>query len=121
MSDILIITAAMFFLAMGSLGLLSPQRLGKPLGIVLTSGDARTEVRAVYGGYGVVMAALLTYAALTDSATGDGITLTAACALTAMAVTRLLSYPVDRPQGIFPTWAAVGAELVIAAALAITL
>ena len=70
---------AVFFLAMGLYALAAPTALAQPLGITLTSSTSRSEVRAVYGGFGVAMAGILGFAAVNPEYR-TGITLTAAAA-----------------------------------------
>ncbi|MFE9440682.1 DUF4345 family protein [Streptomyces sp. NPDC006602] len=71
----------------------------------MTSPEARGEVRAVYGGFGVGFGSLLGWAAL--HASGDlqrGIVLAAAVALGGMALGRLVARAVERPSAFYPAW-----------------
>ncbi|MFI7015813.1 DUF4345 family protein [Streptomyces sp. NPDC050164] len=54
MSALWIGVVALFFLGMGFFGLIAPTALIRPFGIEPTAPEARGEVRAVYGGFGVV-------------------------------------------------------------------
>jgi Domain of unknown function (DUF4345) len=121
MDDVLIALVAVFFLGMGVFGLAGPRALIAPFGIALDSGEARTEVRAVYGGFGVAMAGLLAYAAAADGGNRTGIVLTVAGALAGMALGRLVARAVDRPSAFYPVWfyfwvELVGATVLVAAA-----
>ncbi|QKG27110.1 DUF4345 family protein [Actinomadura verrucosospora] len=117
MDDVLVVLVAVFFLGMGVLGLARPRTLIAPFGITLGSGEARTEVRAVYGGFGVAMAALLAYAAATHGGSRTGIVLTVAAALAGMAFGRLVSRAADKPAAFYPIWFYFWVELVGAAVL----
>ncbi|MFM7212884.1 MAG: DUF4345 family protein, partial [Actinomycetota bacterium] len=55
----------------------------------------RSEVRAVYGGFGLAIAGVLVYAAI-DTDLREGIALTVAIALFGMAAGRLVSAAIDR-------------------------
>ncbi|MEU4997465.1 DUF4345 family protein [Streptomyces sp. NPDC021622] len=122
-SDLWIGVAALFFLGMGVFGLIAPAALIRPFGIELTVPEARAEVRAVYGGFGVAFGCLLGWAA--RYASGDlqrGIALAAAVALAGMALGRLASRAVERPRAFYPAWfyfwvEALGAAGLLAAAV----
>jgi hypothetical protein len=58
-----ILAVAVFFLGRGLYGLARPAGLIRPFGITLPDPTARAEVRAVYGGFGVAVAAVLVPAA----------------------------------------------------------
>ncbi|MFM8597764.1 MAG: DUF4345 domain-containing protein [Mycobacterium sp.] len=107
---------AVFFLGMGLYGLARPAALIRPFGISLPSTEARAEVRAVYGGFGVAIAAILAVAA-TGHAMSDGILITVATALVGMALGRLVSGVVDTPKAFYPNWFYLLVELVLAGAL----
>ncbi|TJZ52213.1 DUF4345 domain-containing protein [Streptomyces piniterrae] len=103
---------ALFFLGMGLYGLAAPTALVRPFGIGLGGAAARTEVRAVYGGFGVAMAALLGWAAAgpTD-ALRRGAVLAVAVALLGMAGGRLAARLVEPPGSWYPSWFYFWAEL----------
>lgn len=117
MATILIALIAVFFLSMGLLGLAAPAMLMKPLGIALTVPEARNEVRAVYGGFGVAVAALLGCAAADVAGLRPGAVLAIAAALAGMALGRLISRAFDRPSAFYPTWFFFWVELIAAALL----
>ena len=54
---------AVFFLGMGLYALAAPAALVRPIGITLGESASRSEVRAVYGGFGLAIAGVLVYAA----------------------------------------------------------
>jgi uncharacterized membrane protein YeaQ/YmgE (transglycosylase-associated protein family) len=61
----------------------------------------RNEVRAVYGGFGVAIAGLLT-ASTFYSEVRQGVVLTVAIALFGMAAGRLLSFAIEHSEGHYP-------------------
>ena len=65
--------------------------------------ESRSEVRAVYGGFGLAIAAVLGLA-LAVPGLRIGVVLTVAFALGGMAVGRVLSRLVDRPTAFYPIW-----------------
>ncbi|CRK56293.1 hypothetical protein [Alloactinosynnema sp. L-07] len=95
---------ALFFLGMGILGLAAPDTLIKPFGIELRHSLARTEVRAVYGGFGVAISVVLTLPALDVGGLRTGVATAVAAALLGMAFGRLVSAVVDRPVRFYPSW-----------------
>ena len=60
------IAIAVFFLGMGVYALAAPAALIRPFGVTLESPVSRSEVRAVYGGFGLAIAAVLGYAAFRE-------------------------------------------------------
>ncbi|WP_433465272.1 DUF4345 family protein [Spirillospora sp. CA-128828] len=104
MPTTVIAVVAVFFLGMGVYGLAAPAALIRPFGVVLSSGEARTEVRAVYGGFGVAMAGLLAAAAADVHEIRQGAVLAVALALAGMAVGRLVGRVADRSNGFYPIW-----------------
>lgn len=107
---------AAFFLGMGLYGLARPGALIRPFGITLPSTEARAEVRAVYGGFGVAIAGILAVAAM-GHAMRDGILIAVAAALVGMAFGRLVSGVVDTPKAFYPNWFYLFVELILAGAL----
>ena len=69
---------AVFFLGMGVYALAAPAALVRPFGITLGESASRSEVRAVYGGFGLAIAGMLVYAVAADSDVRTGILITAA-------------------------------------------
>lgn len=105
-----------FFFGMGVFALARPSDLIRPFGINLPAPESRAEIRAVYGGFGLAMAAVLGLAA-GDAALRDGILITVAAALGGMAFGRLISGVVDRPKAFYPNWFYLVVELAGATAL----
>lgn len=114
-SVLVIIVAAVFFAGMGLYGLAAPARLVAPFGTRLDGAAGRSEVRAVYGGFGLAIAAVLGYAAV-DPEVRAGVLLTVAAALAGMAAGRLASV-FDGPTSFYPNWFYFVVEAAAAAAL----
>src|SRR4051812_31418778 len=71
---------AVFFLGMGIYARAAPAALVRPFGITLGESVSRSEVRAVYGGFGLAVAGVLGYAGLGPGEIPTGILITlAAC------------------------------------------
>jgi hypothetical protein len=89
--SILVAAVAVFFAGMGIVALVRPALIWAPFGVAPTTPESRNEVRAVYGGFGLAVAALL-FAADTGSADfRDGVLVSIAVALGGMAGGRVLS------------------------------
>ena len=104
MSAFAVGTIAILMLAMGLSALAAPTRFLRFVGSEPLGRDGRNEVRAVYGGFGVMMFAVLLYA-LRESAYRPGILLCMGVALLGMALGRIVSIVLDR--GISPLAIAV--------------
>ncbi len=70
MADVIIVLAALGMAGMGFYALSTPSSIPAIFGGTAPSADSRNEIRAVYGGFGVAVAALLAWVALADSAAG---------------------------------------------------
>ncbi|MFE1171493.1 DUF4345 family protein [Streptomyces sp. NPDC058773] len=112
---------ALFFLGMGLYGLTAPARLVRPFGLALNGATARTEVRAVYGGFGVATAAVLGWTA-TGSADPlrHGAALAVAVALLGMAGGRLTARLAEAPGSWYPSWCYFWVEAAAGSALLAT-
>lgn len=107
---------AVFFLLMGLVGLVAPERITSIFGVPSLTADGRNEVRAVYGGYGVAMSAVL-FAAPRLPAIHQGVLACVAAALAGMAGGRIVAALVERPQRFYPSWFWCAVEAVMAVAL----
>jgi hypothetical protein len=121
MTTMVLIVVAMFFLAMGIYAFLAPAALARPFRITIDTPEARAEIRAVYGGFGVAVAVVLTVAALDVGGLRTGIVMTVAAALAGMALGRLISRLADKPTPFYPIWfyfcvEGIGAALLVTAA-----
>ena len=94
---------AVFFAGMGVFALVAPQTLVAPFGITLQAGEGRSEVRAVYGGFGLAVAALLVTAA-TDPTAHGGVLVAVGVAVLGMAFGRVVGRFFDRPSSFYPIW-----------------
>jgi hypothetical protein len=119
-APVLIGLVAVFFLGMGLLGLVAPRKLIRPFGISLDSATARTEVRAVYGGFGVAIAVLLGFAAFDVGGIRQGVAISVAVALAGMASGRLVARFAERPERFYPSWFYFWVEVVLAALLLVS-
>jgi uncharacterized protein DUF4345 len=111
-----IIVVAVFFAGMGIYGLAAPAGLVRPFGIQVSGPNARSEVRAVYGGFGLAVAGMLVVALL-DDGIRRGAVIAVAVALAGMAAGRLIGRVFDRPAAFYPIWFYFWVELVLAAIL----
>ena len=111
------IAIAVFFLGMGIYALAAPGTLVRPFGIVLESPVSRSEVRAVYGGFGLAIAAVWGYAVLREGDVRKGILITVGVALLGMALGRIVSALVDARTPFYPNWFYFIVEAVAATAL----
>ena len=105
----------MLFLCMGLLALAWPARFARQFGLQVFDRNGRNEVRAVYGGFGVAMAAICGYS-LFHPEFRIGILLTFSAALFGMAMGRMISAIVDRGAGPM-MWAVMVGESAVAALL----
>ena len=95
LSEIILIALAVAFALMGIGALVSPTVVTRQFGIAVLTPEGRSEVRAVYGGFGLAIAGVLVYAVI-DTDLREGIALTVAIALFGMAAGRLVSAAIDR-------------------------
>lgn len=115
MDTLLVGCVAVFFAGMGLVALLRPERVLAFFGTHAQTRDGRNEVRAVYGGFGLAVAALLG-ASFQLPELRSGTLITVAVALLGMAAGRLIAAALDGPPGFFP-WLFLGVEIALAAAL----
>ena len=117
MGDVAVAVVAAFFAGMGLLALARPEQIVERFGIDLGGADARNEVRAVYGGFGVAVATVLGVAIGTDGGFRDGVLVTIAVALGGMATGRLVGLVLERPGVRSQTSLFLLVELVLAGLL----
>ena len=116
LNDLPMLVAILGFGVMGIGALVSPLRVSRQFDIPTLTAAGRNEVRAVYGGFGLAMAAGLA-AALAVPGLRAGVCLAVAAALAGMAGGRLVSAGIDRTLGRLPALYLM-LEAVMAAALA---
>lgn len=102
---------AVFFFGMGISALVRPAFVISFVRMIPETADARNEVRAVYGGFGLAVSALLVYAAH-HAEVRSGVLLAVAVSLLGMALGRAVSLVVERP-GKWP-YVFMGVETVLA-------
>jgi len=106
-----------FFAGMGCYALAAPDAIIRPFGITLGSAAARSEVRGVYGGFGLAIAGVLGYAAVADAGARAGILIAVGAALAGMAFGRVVSAVLDDRTAFYPNWFYCLVEALAAAAL----
>jgi uncharacterized protein DUF4345 len=117
MRDVLALLVAAGFGAMGLAALARPRDVLAQFGVATDTVEGRNEVRAVYGGFGLALGALLAVAALGNPSTAEGIYVAVAVALVGMAGGRVVSAAVERPASLYPVWVYFLVEVGGAAAL----
>ncbi|MEV6906727.1 DUF4345 domain-containing protein [Amycolatopsis sp. NPDC051071] len=120
MSTVVSLVVALFFLAMGGYALAMPADLVRPFRLVADTPESRSEIRAVYGGFGIAVAAVLIVAVLRGGELRQGVTLTVACALAGMAIGRVFSRFLDGRTAFYPIWFYCCVEFVAAGMLLLT-
>ncbi|RDI49147.1 DUF4345 family protein [Nocardia mexicana] len=121
MRSLVLAAAGMFFAGMGIYALAVPAALAKPFRLTVDTAVSRSEIRAVYGGFGLAMAALLGWSASGTDDLRSGAAITVGVALAGMAAGRVLSRLADSATSFYPIWfyclvEAVGAAAVLAVA-----
>ena len=91
-----ILVNAVFFFLMGASALVRPRSVVSFVNLEPDTADARNEVRAVYGGFGIAIAVLLA-SAPSYPRFRDGVLIAVAVALLGMALGRLISFAIERP------------------------
>ena len=117
MTIAVIAVIGVFFAGMGCYALAAPDAIIRPFGITLGSSAARSEVRAVYGGFGLAIAGVLGYAAVADAGARAGILIAVGAALAGMAFGRVVSAVLDDRTAFYPNWFYCLVEALAAAAL----
>ena len=111
------VVIAAFFLGMGVYALAAPAALVRPFGVTPETPTSRSEIRAVHGGFGLAIAAVLAYAAFRGGDVQKGILITVGVALAGMALGRIVSAVVDDRTPFYPNWFYCLVEAAAAAAL----
>ena len=111
------IAIAVFFLGMGVYAIVAPASLIRPFGVTPETPTSRSEIRAVYGGFGLAIAAVMGYAAFREGDVQKGILITVGVALAGMALGRVVSAVVDERTPFYPNWFYFIVEATGAAAL----
>ncbi|SOJ53993.1 hypothetical protein MSIMFB_01491 [Mycobacterium simulans] len=124
MTITVLVAFAVGFFGLAIWALATPAKFVEGFGILLPKPESRSEVRAVYGGFGLAFAGVLTFAAL-QSSSGPGslragIMLTLGVAMAGMVVGRIISAVADGGTPFYPNWAYAIAEGGAATALLLT-
>ena len=93
----------------------SPCRAGAAIGLSAPTAAGRSEIRAVYGGFGLAVAGVLFWSAFGTDELRTGAALTVGFALAGMAGGRVISRLVDSGVRFYPIWFYCMVELVAAA------
>ena len=115
--DVIVYVMAASFAAMGLYALATPAAVLERFGVTVETAAGRNEVRAVYGGFGLVVAAMLVYAGATDGPGALWIPSIIALALLGMAAGRLISMAIDRTAASGQVWLFFAVEVIGAVAL----
>ena len=105
-----------FFAGMGLMALVSPESITRIFGIPTLTNAGRNEIRAVYGGFGLAVAAMLVLA-LNDPTLRPGVLLAVGASVGGMAAGRLVAALVERPTAFYPSWFYFVAETAMAVTL----
>jgi hypothetical protein len=95
-SRLLLLIDASVFASFGVWGLIAPASMLSDLGVALTTPQALTEIRAMYGGFELGFAAFLGASAISRAPVSRGSLLAAACTLSGFGLARLLGLCIDR-------------------------
>jgi hypothetical protein len=106
-----------FFAGMGIYALAAPAALVRPFGTTLGGAASRSEIRGVYGGFGLAIAGVLVFAIVEQGDIRTGIVITVGVALAGMAFGRIVSAVVDDRTAFYPNWFYCLVEIIAAAAL----
>jgi hypothetical protein len=117
LSDLLVLLTAAFFGAMAIYALVRPADVLSRFGVAVATSDGRNEVRAVYGGFGLAVAAMLVYAAVAGGRSALWIPSVVAISLAGMALGRLISLALESERGSKVVWQFLLVEVVLAALL----
>lgn len=110
MADALALLVAGGFALMGAAALARPAFVLEHFGVAVETAEGRNEGSAVYGGFGLAVAAVLAVTTL-------ALALALAVALGGMAAGRLIAAARERPRGAYPVWTYFAIELAAGAAL----
>ncbi|WP_082981981.1 DUF4345 domain-containing protein [Mycolicibacterium mucogenicum] len=116
-TNVVVAVNAVFFAGMGLRALTAPAEMLRPFGITLGEAASRSEVRAVYGGFGLAIAAILGYAIAAPEQVRFGIVVTVSVALLGMAFGRIVSAIVGDRTSFYPNWFYGLVEVLLAASL----
>jgi hypothetical protein len=108
---------ALGMFTMGAATLMRPGLIPAMFGSAQPTSEGRTEIRAVYGGFGIAVAVALAWAANTSTNTARGVLLAFGIGIAGMAIGRLIGIVIERSASFHPTVTYLLIEIVAAAAL----
>lgn len=97
-----LIVIGLLFVGMGVYALVAPARLVAPFRLRVATPESRSEIRAVYGGFGSAMAVTLWWAATATGGPHTGAVVAVGAALAGMAVGRVISRIFDSATPFYP-------------------
>lgn len=115
--DLLVLAPAAFFFGMGAVGLVRPAFVLGLFGVRVDTASGRNEVRAVYGGFDLVVAALLASVVFAPQPWSTGIVVALGASVAAMSVGRILGAILERDFSPYPTLFFAAVEAALAASL----
>ena len=116
MADAAVIAVAAFYAALGAACLAQPERVPAAFGAAEPPPAYRNEIRAIYGGFPLALAAALIWSTGASEEVREGVVLAAAISTAGMALGRLVSAALERPRSGAP-WLWLGVEVVLVALL----
>ncbi|MDB4993460.1 MAG: putative rane protein [Myxococcaceae bacterium] len=116
--SVLTLGVAVFFVCMGASGLFNPKGVVERFGMTADTPDARAEIRAVYGGFGIGVAALLAFALTLPTSARHAIWMTIGVCTLSMALGRATRLFDGGRARFNPTWLFFLVELALTGALA---
>jgi hypothetical protein len=117
LTTLLTAAPALFFIGIGVVGLVNPRFMPGLVDIPLASAPGRSEMRAVYGGFGVAVGLLILFGLASSSAWLDGVRLAFGVATAGMAAGRVVGALLERDFRPYPTWVFALIEVAVAGAL----
>jgi hypothetical protein len=120
MADAAVFAVAAFYAALGVVCLAQPQRVPATFGASEPASTYRNEIRAIYGGFPIALAAVLVWATGQSDSIREGVLVAAAVSTAGMALGRLASAAIELPQGNV-VWLWFTAEVALVALLALAL
>ena len=117
MADVAVFAVAAFYAALGAVCLVQPRRVPAQFGADANPPAAyRNEIRAIYGGFPLALAAVLVWATGASADVREGVLVAAAVSTAGMALGRLVSAAIDPAENRAP-WLWFGVEVVLVALL----
>jgi hypothetical protein len=116
MADLAVFAVAGFYAALGVVCFAQPERVPAGFGAASPPPAYRNEIRAIYGGFPIALAAVLVWATGASADVREGVLIAAAVSTAGMALARLASAAIERPRSSYP-WLWFCVEVVLVALL----